>query len=150
MATTYDVRPSTHGSRGAMTSQRLEILEGVYDGAVRNLAIDDSVIVVTIPANFLVLSVVHKVLTVDGAGITFDIGDSATPALYGDNIAGDAETHAALITNRKFYSTADYAKLLINTVAADTLKVLVQVVGINMAGLKDSAKYAGVLGAVAV
>lgn len=132
------------GTLGVATTQRLEIHEGVYDAALENISATGTVSVVTIPANFLVLSVVHRVLTVEGASSTFDIGDDASAALYGDDIVGSALTHGALITNRKFYSTANDIRLLINTTDADTLKVLIQVIGIDMTGLKDLANYAGI------
>ena len=64
-----------------------------YKGSA--LATEDTTQLITIPAGAFVLNVTHKVVTAQGAAMTYDIGYDGNPDCFVDGADGNAATDAA-------------------------------------------------------
>jgi hypothetical protein len=149
MPTVYDVKqrttrhPYSTGERlqaGTVLSNTVDFSKYLSSAAVTvGAASGDSVKVLPIPAGAFVLGVRVKVVTVEGAAQTVDVGDSADDNGWGDNIDLNATTEAfsfnATTTPAfgvgKYYPTVDDITLLLNN-TADTAVVQVTALVFDM------------------
>lgn len=116
-----------------------DVIQGVYDAALRNTTAADTIAVLSIPANTYVSHVFYKVLTAD-ASQTMSVGDGdgTSSWISGADVGteGNAGCSSVALTDGthetitgysggKFYSAADTIDILVpSNKAYDTLKVL--------------------------
>jgi hypothetical protein len=123
-----------------MWGNKIYVAEAVLDFSERNMASTETVKLLTIPANTLILDVIYEVKTAEGAALTIDIGDSSNPTLVGDNInCNSTSTHDnAAFGSPQYYSAADYIEVLCNTAGANTAVVVVKMVCVDMSDARSS------------
>ena len=113
------------------------VFSGADAAAVKGsaLAVNDVLELLTIPAGSFVISVTHKVTTVEGATCTYSIGDGAGTAGYVSGANGNTTTDASSFNATttptfgvgKYYSAADTIDLLLasGTAANVVIKIAV-------------------------
>ncbi len=143
MASTHDLTKWTpaHPYAQQECPGRAYLKSAVFDAAKCNVGAGDTVELISIPANSFVAMVRYEVLTPEGATLTFDVGDGATPAGFVSNANGNsagAEGVSAPValtegtpntltgySGGKYYAAADTLDLVCDN-AADAVKIKVQ------------------------
>lgn len=115
----------------------LTILENDFDATRKNLAQNDVMELISIPAKTLVLATQWEVLVVEGASRNFAIGDgSSTTALLASTSANSATSGTTLAltegtpnTATRYYTAADTVDLLaVTSGGLTTCKVRIKLV----------------------
>ncbi len=87
MGATHDLTVGGYALSGTDGGQCYKIKAATLDLSVTTIASNDVVQVINIPANCIVLSVQHEVVTVATNAVTFDVGDGADPNGYTDGVS---------------------------------------------------------------
>jgi hypothetical protein len=137
MATTYDI--SSTQSIQFMSGNKVYVAEAVLDFSERNMASTETVKLLTIPANTLVLDVVYQVLTEEGATLTVDLGDTGTAALFATAVdCNDDSVHAnTALAAPVYYAAANMLAATCNNDGANTAKLLVKIACVDASDSKD-------------
>ena len=111
----------TEGLAIPFGSKRVYVKEAVVDCFEQNMAASDVAELLDIPAQTMVLSVAHKVITEEGAVATVDIGDGGVTNRYGSglDINSESTNGASVFSAANFYTEDDTIDVLFNAAAAN-------------------------------
>ncbi len=130
-------RPAGYNHSQLVNDTPFKTVSAVFDGAeaaaVKGSAIatSDVIELINVPAGAFVLSVTHKVTTVEGGTCTYHIGDDADPDGFVASGNGNAATNASSFNGTttpafgvgKFYAAANTIDLTLATGTAAALVV---------------------------
>lgn len=138
MATYDETKGGTNGfSAAAMGHSHLMVAR--MDAAEANdgngLSADDSVQVINLPANHMVLGVRAAVIEAEGDTLTFDVGDSGSDTRWHDGLDGNDESTEAIDDTITSGTSDDDIRITVKDAASNAvIEVTALVVNMNPNG----------------
>jgi hypothetical protein len=134
MAATHDLTKWTSAHKRSQTESpyKVNVLTGTIDCADYNIGSGDTVQLLNVPANALVLSVRTKCVTAEGGTLTVDVGDDGSGNRYGNDLNMNTTTDNVSAASAMYlYPAANTIDVLFNN-AADVAVIQVQAILVDL------------------